>query len=1132
MNRMRLEDIVSVRGRFHRSVNLLHDWTGSADLGEYIVTPTAREFAEQVLDELDRPQGTRAWSVTGPYGSGKSALGLFLTDIVAAKTPAHPESAKLREAHTGTVAAPFLPVLAVAERQPLETTLANGFIRALEGTTLRRRKRFGELTASGSTSEMVETILQTTVSAKKAGYGGVLVVLDEMGKFLEYAADNDLDLFVLQQLAEAAARSEVPLVVVTILHTGFADYLPVADDLRRVEWQKVQGRFRDVPFHLPAEQLLMLVGHSIVKHWSEGDRQRWEDTVDAILTHDQVFEEAARRLDLRELFYACYPFHPLAALLLWPLFRSKLAQNERSLFAFLTSFEPYGFREFLQQDVGAESLRLFDVGRLYDYVSSALGIAAFRGEQARRWSLVEHALGRIGADAPEGTAMLIKAIGLLGMYGSAVGLRPSEETLRLLGGPNAEDALLYLENRSVVLFRRHAKAYGLWEGSDVDLDGAFAEAMHKAARGSIAERLRRVLPLRPLVARAHYIESGTLRLIDVSVIDGEPRALSEALATEPENDARVLFLMSGAKEDTALLDLARQQTRGGRQPLTIIAIPHGSYGLDEVLRELEAWIWVRDHVPALAGDPVARQEVIARIAAARDRFERAAGEVFGLPGYRFDPAQTKWVYGGECRTVADAKGFQRWLTEICQEQYHAAPQLRNELINRISLSSAASAARRTLVERMITSEAEECLGIEGAPPEASIYASMLQRSGIHALRGGRRMLGFPNQEEWRPAWTAIEDFFDAARGVPRPIAELYQLLARAPFGMREGPVSVLLSAVLITRQDEVALYEDQVFVPVFRVEVLERLLRRPTTFAVQSLDVSPEQKRALAELRRLIAGESGVALSESEDVGLVPVVRGLIQLIGQLPAYARRTSRLSRETLTARDVLARARDPYRLLFVDLPQTLSISLENDTAAREFAVRLFETVRDLRSAYPLLLQEIGELVRDAFQLSGNDAQVFARLRERARSVDKYVADRRLRPLINELLAENRQCDWAAIARAIKGGMPPAQWNDADLAAFRVQLQEVALDFVRLAQLAETKEKNGAQRLLRIDLLGDATGAVEPVVIPLSSELDEEVSTMANRIRELLGPNASSATNGTLRKIRLAALAEVAADVIRDR
>ena len=45
----------------------------------------------------------------------------------------------------------------------------------------------------------------------------------------------------------------------------------------------------------------------------------------------------------------CFPLHPLTALTAGPLFR-QLAQNERSLFAFLVSSETNGFQDFLRHD--------------------------------------------------------------------------------------------------------------------------------------------------------------------------------------------------------------------------------------------------------------------------------------------------------------------------------------------------------------------------------------------------------------------------------------------------------------------------------------------------------------------------------------------------------------------------------------------------------------------------------------------------------------------------------------------------------------------------------------------------------------------------------------------------------------
>jgi hypothetical protein len=1126
---LRLEQLISIRGRFHRSVNLMHDWNGAAELGEYVVTPTAREFAEQVLDELGRDKGTRAWSVTGPYGTGKSALALFLADVLAAKRPMHAESIRLRAVHASRWQAPFAPVLAVAERRPLEETLIEAFARGMQSAGLKRiATRFRREAGEGA---LVEAMLSAVEAAGQRGHGGVVIVLDEMGKFLEYAADNDLDLFLLQQIAEAAARSTVPFLFITILHTGFADYLPVADDRRRIEWEKVQGRFRDVPYHLPAEQLLALVGHSLQKSWSPAVEAEWGDAIDEVLWKGNVFEESAQRMDLRTLLHACYPFHPVAALLLAPLFRSKLAQNERSLFAFLTSYEPFGFREFLQGDVrNGKGLASFDPPRLYDYVSNALGISAFRGEHARRWSLIEYALTRLPTDAPPKSAELIKAVGLVGMYGSTVGLRPSPDLLRLIAGPDANAALSYLEDRSVLLYRRHSDAYALWEGSDIDLDVAFVEAAQHVGRGPIADRLRRALRMRPIVARAHYIETGTLRLFEVSLVDASVPAIRVALEQASEADGRILFVVGAVDdEEEQLIEHVRPWTQKHECGSTIIGFPHSSNALEEALRELEGWQWVRDHTPALSGDPVARQEVVSRIAAAQERFERFAGELFGLPGYHFNPGQTTWVYAGEQELKATAIAFQQWLSSICTKEYYCAPPLRNELVNRASLSSATSAARRNLIEWMLTRADTARLGIEGNPPEASIYASVLQVSGIHAKRRRRWSVDRPLDPAWQPVWDEICAFFSRATGEREPILRLYERLRQAPYGMREGPIALLVCAALIVKRHEIALYEDGGFVTSFRVEVLERLLRRPDTFAVQSLNLSEVQRRAVQELRRLMTVHRPSRSIESG--GLIPVLRALVLTVAQMNPYTRRTMRVGPKVAEVRRELLRAEDPRKLLFGDLPRILDITVGNPKDAHEFAQRLFASFETLHGAYPALLEEIGVQVREAFQLSGSEGQVWDKLRVRAAPLQYYATDRRLKVLIAELLNNRREEErrWEAIGRAVRNGTPPSHWADADVQQFGVEVQEVALEFLRLEQLAAEKERSGAQRVIRIDVLGGAGSGPLVISVPSEPDIEREIYEMAARIRELMAPISAVDGNGRLQRIRLAALAEVAAGVM---
>ena len=101
--------------RFHRSAHLPRDWENRDAPGGYVVTGAIRETARQILEELTTPGGARAWTLTGPYGSGKSSFLLFLADLLARKDPEHPEAERLRGDLFPKRAAPLTPLLLQAE---------------------------------------------------------------------------------------------------------------------------------------------------------------------------------------------------------------------------------------------------------------------------------------------------------------------------------------------------------------------------------------------------------------------------------------------------------------------------------------------------------------------------------------------------------------------------------------------------------------------------------------------------------------------------------------------------------------------------------------------------------------------------------------------------------------------------------------------------------------------------------------------------------------------------------------------------------------------------------------------------------------------------------------------------------
>ena len=513
-----LSELFHVTSRFHRSVHLERDFYTENALDGYVLTVTARETLQRVITVLGNESTSKAWTLTGPYGSGKSAFALFTAKLLGdSKLPTtqgawdllkrgdkslwHQFSDFDSHGYSG-----FCPVLISGERAPITLALLRGLERGLTtfsgsrgGTAhhtsfhsivleIQKQLEAAENGTPPHASEITDLFESTTRQIGEEGGTGLLLVVDELGKFLEYAAQNPAhgDLFVLQNLAEFASRSDqTPLLMLTILHQAFEQYAQRLATSQREEWAKVQGRFEDVSFVEPTEQVIRLIGGAI-EGTTAVEKPNLSVAADLGLTPHRLDTN-----EFRSLLEACLPLHPTVALIVSSLFR-RFAQNERSLFALLNSSEPYGFQDFLtNQTYDGRVLPTFRLSNLYDYIHTALGSSLYTSRDGTKWAEIESAIERLPDPSPM-TVKLIKTIGLLGIVGEAsVNLKASKALLRyaLDDGlwrvsqnevneslESFESALAMLEQRSIVIYRRYNDAYALWEGSDIDIEARLRDA--------------------------------------------------------------------------------------------------------------------------------------------------------------------------------------------------------------------------------------------------------------------------------------------------------------------------------------------------------------------------------------------------------------------------------------------------------------------------------------------------------------------------------------------------------------------------------------------------------------------------------------------------------------------------------
>lgn len=932
-----LAELIQVRQSGLRSISVEQDIGRTAVATAYTLTPQARSTLARMLTRLTEPGApSRAWTLTGPYGSGKSYFSLFLMNLFCSQLPAHQQllnqltqSDPLLSEQVATYAQVphtkgFLPIPITGYRASLPDCLWHGVSRALE-TLLQHQplsdwyKKASVILTTGSSRQIVTHLqaLNEIICSPELGYRGLLLILDEMGKPLEHLANHPQsgDIFLLQELAEFADRNERPFLFVGILHQGFERYAGQLDMTTQREWAKVQGRFADIAFQEPPHQQMALLAHAI-----EGTEILFQDAfleyTEDVLSNG--WKPALMSADeFRTLCRQAYPLHPTTLVALPHLFR-RLAQNERSLFSYLGSLEPFGFQEFLQTHHFPDTVRLPD---LFDYL-----VANFQGRlyASMRGRLITETVERLqnAPQLPPLAITLLKTIGLINWLAEVSDLKPNKGTLfaalRATSVTTAEleTALGLLLSHSLIVFRRYNETFVIWQGSDVDLDERMQAAQRKL-QGifRLAQTVEKYMPPRPIVARRHSYHTGFMRFWQMRYVDSaNQETISRATITGYAGTVLLCLPTTTSDYDSFIRwSLAKIWQNASD---FVIGVAQETAHLAQLAQELRGLHWIRENTPELRDDPVARRELRTRLNAVEMLIRHEIDQTLGAH-HLAKVGGCRWFYQGQEVTEQFGRGLSHLLSAISDELYADSPRLWNELINRRNLSSQGAAARRNLIEAMWLRANQPQLGITGFPPERSMYESLLANSGLHRQTEASQweFASPPAADELnlRPVWSAMERWVFGDEPQQRSVAELFAELNAPPYGLTDGVLPVLLCAFMLVNHQETTLYREGTLLPTPAVSDWEVLLRRPELFAIVGVRVSGPRAAIVERL----------ALGLETDTAVLPIVRELMRRLRTLPDYTWRTQRLAPPTLALRRAIEQARTPERLLFHDLPLALEL-----------------------------------------------------------------------------------------------------------------------------------------------------------------------------------------------------------------
>ena len=363
--------------------------------------------------------------------------------------------------------------------------------------------------------------------------------------------------------------------------------------------------------------------------------------------------------------------------------------------------------------------------------------------------------------------------------------------------------------------------YRVWYGPDVDVR-LLLDAAHQRVQGrTLADILSSVDPPQPVVAARHNAQYDVRRVFFRRYVESSVEV--EPLGPFSPYDGEVLLVADAGDS------LPRVSRSGPRAKPVVAALPKDVSNVEAVAREIAA-VNIALEDPVAAGDWTARRELREQLARARRVLEHALVAAFGADSCR-------WVLlkeGGTMEMELTPGRGSAALSDAADIAYSATPKVRNETLNRNTLTPTAKSARRRLLEAMIERGGQFDLGLEGWRPEVAMYRAFLERTGLHGRDGGgQNAFRNPTDESLQSAWEIMHSKFRQARNEHVKMKDVHAVLRSPPVGMKAGVVPVFVVAGLLASQGEIAVYKHGSFTPL-TAELAERMADNPGQFSIGS----------------------------------------------------------------------------------------------------------------------------------------------------------------------------------------------------------------------------------------------------------------------------------------------------------
>ena len=810
------------------------------------------------------------------------------------------------------------------------------FILALDTYDINAYKQFEDIYPSLTAGSKFNPFLGFDVAdlyeaAAKAiahkGYSGLYIVYDEFSKYLEANIEEATvsDTKMLQDFAEKCNRSgKYQLHILLISHKEIANYINKLPKEKVDGWRGVSERFRHIHMQHDFGQIYEIIGRVIQK-----DSALWRifcqkqngmfHALLSIYESNRMFLGEGIK-NLAQVLKNCYPLHPVALFLL-PRLSEKIAQNERTLFTFLSANEEHSLREFINTQPLGELLM---PDQIYDYFQPLMQKELYEGDVHQQYLLAANILQHLQPDSLQ--AKLVKTLALIFMVGEFEKLAPNANTLldiyqSVYDKEKIANTLASLLNDNYVIkLHRNNGFLRLKESSGVDIWEVIRDKMAAIEPDRQTADLLNAINFDGFLYPVRYNDTKEMtRYFKFIFIASQ----------EIQADTDWHSTLEGIAADGVVYGILPQNQEDINKIKGILA----HVDCDRVLFALpQKYKNIKDLALELSAVDILREEAVNDLVL-RSEYDIVYDDVYELVSeyirsfIRPEGGNTSYIYRGNQLRISRKAQLSEFLSTIMDKIFFATPLINSEAVNKNEITSIVANNRNKVVSALLRRELEYNLGFKGSGQEVAIMRSTLLRTGVLVQETDVApclVLKTSKNPALADVLQGIKNIiWDSIENKKISFAALYDYLQKPAYhiGMRRGLIPIYISVVLHVCRKGLIISDGSGELPL-NGDLMQQIDSAPDDFFVERLHFDRAKEGYLAKLRELYAV---YAPMEDDADDLNSILRAMQNWYRSLPRYSREAGimlengKISHSGKEFMNVLRNQNNPHDIFFRRLPK---------------------------------------------------------------------------------------------------------------------------------------------------------------------------------------------------------------------